>query len=562
MSKIECEASGNEFDAIVIGAGFAGMYMLHKFRSLGLTACVLETGSDVGGAWYWNRYPGARCDVESLVYSYSFSPELDAEWRWTERYAAQPEILAYLKFAADRLDLRRDIKFNTQVIRAVFNEKNDRWTIETQTGHAFRARFCIMATGPISVPRLPDIPGIHEFGGELYHTAQWPQQEVDFSRKRVGVIGTGSSGTQLIPVVAKQAERLYVFLRTSNFTVPSRNGPLTEEHYAIWNKKRDEIRAAMWRGEIAGVGDVLMDEELRSSRTTPASSYTPEQRLEIMEKRWDAGGAVLQGSFKDVMTNEVVNAEVADFVRSKIRKAVADPERGEMLIPKGFALGTKRLCVGTDYYETFNRDNVEAVDVKSHPIEQITSNGVRIAGREIGLDVLICASGFDAVTGALTSIDIRGLNGVPLNETWRAGPQTYLGLAIAGFPNMLMIGGPGSPSVLSNVVMTNEFQVEYISELIKDTLDRGLTRIDVRLADQIKWTEHVNQVVKNTLLSSADSWYVGANVPGKPRVILAYTGGVVAYRSACETARANDYAGFERSVRSPNFQSACPTAVK
>lgn len=544
---VEQPGSEEVLDVVVIGAGFAGLHMLYELRRLGLRTHVVEAGSDVGGAWYWNRYPGARCDVESLVYCYSFSSEVDEGWRWSERYSAQPEIQAYIRYVSERLDLRRDITFDTRVTRAEFDESSDTWLLETDVGKAFRARFCVMATGPISVPILPDIPGIDDFKGECYHTAKWPQLEPEFEGKRVGVIGTGSSGTQLIPVVAKEAGNLHVFLRTPNYTVPARNGPLTDEIYAEWTSCREEVREAIRRGEVGGAGDVFMDADLRATRVRPAANYTPEERLQIIQRRWDIGGAVIQGCFADVMTDEAVNREVAEFVKGKIRGIVKDPATAEKLTPKGFALGTKRICVDTGYYETFNRDNVQIVDVKADPIERLTERGVVTGGREIELDVMIFATGFDALTGALTAIDILGENGRRLDEAWADGPHTFVGMTLAGFPNMFMVGGPGSPSVLTNVVMTNEFQVEFIRDLIKDTVGKGLTRVDTRPESQEEWTNHVNEIVTHTLFSKADSWYVGANVPGKPRTILAYTGGIARYKEVVSEVRAKGFADFDRS---------------
>lgn len=537
-------------DAVIVGAGFGGLYMLHSLRSQGLRAIIVEAASDVGGAWYWNRYPGARCDVESLVYSYSFSPELDAEWQWSERYAAQPEIQAYLRFASERLNLRPDIIFDTRVTQARFIEDDHVWEVTCDSGAVHRARFCIMATGPISVPALPDIPGIENFTGKIVHTARWPQQGLDLSGKRVGVVGTGSSGTQLIPMAAEAASRLTVFQRTANFTVPARNAPLDSGTQALWAARRQDIRQAMWRGEVAGAGDIFMPNELRMTRVAPAANFTREQRLDIMNRRWEFGGAVLQGSFKDVMTDEAVNAEVADFVREKIRGIVKDPVRAAMLIPKGFALGTRRICVGTNYYETFNRANVDLVDVKATPISRFTKDGVVVGDREIPLDILAFATGFDALTGALTSIDIRGEQGVSINDAWAHGPRTYLGMSIMGFPNLFLIGGPGSPSVFSNVVMTNEYQVDFITQLMISMRDQGQTKIHVSDADQDVWTARVNEIATHTLLAKADSWYVGANIPGKPKVILAFIGGVANYRKICDEIREDGFRGFHRALAS------------
>jgi len=536
-------------DVVVVGAGFGGLHMLYNLRERGFSVQGFEGASDVGGAWYWNRYPGARCDVESLVYSYSFSKEIDDEWEWSERYSAQPEIQAYLRFAAERLDLRKHIRFNTFVKSMAFDGATDTWLVTCDDGTSVRCRYCVMATGPISVPILPDIPGIEDFKGRLIHTAKWPQNEdVDFSGKRVGVIGTGSSGTQLIPIVAKEAESLTVFLRTPNFVTPARNVPLDEKTFEVWRERRDDIRDSMRRGEIGGAGDVMMSKELIASRIRKASEYSPEERQAILQARWDAGGAAIQSSFADVMIDQQANDEVSDFVRGKIADLVQDPELVELLTPRGYALGTKRICVGTNYYETYNRPNVEVISVKDTPISKFTPKGVQVGDREVELDVVLLATGFDALTGALGDIEITGLGGTSLADAWADGPHTYLGFAISGFPNMFLIGGPGSPSVLTNVVMTNEFQVDFITDLLLDARERNTTRVDADMSAQENWTEQVNAIAQTTLLAKADSWYVGANVPGKPRVILAYTGGGPAYRATCNDVKSNGFSGFNQTA--------------
>jgi len=531
-------------DVVVVGAGFGGLHMLYKLREMGFAVQGIEAADDVGGTWYWNRYPGARCDVESLVYSYTFSPEVDAEWRWTEKYATQPEIQRYLKFVADRLDLRRMIRFSSHVESAIFDESENLWRLTTDRGETFTARFIVLATGPISKPVLPDIPGIDTFKGEYIHTALWPKDEPDFRGKRVGVIGTGSSGTQAIPLIAEQAEKLTVFLRTANFTVPARNHRLSDEDLATWAANKEEIRAATWTGEIGGAGDTLMPRRLRQSRLMPAASFAPEQRRELMEERWGWGGGIVMSTFADVMLKPEVNDETADFLRGKIAEVVKDSKKLELLTPRGFYVGTKRICVGTNYYETYNRDNVELVDVKSHPIERVTETGVVVNGIEHQLDVLIFATGFDALTGALTSIELRGEGGQTINEAWSKGPRTFLGLSVQGFPNMLMIGGPGSPSVLTNVVQTNEYQVTLIGRFLGFLREQGKTHFDVAAGAQEAWTDHVNEIVHASLFGTSDSWYVGANIPGKPRVILAYTGGINAYISKCEELCSNGFAGY------------------
>jgi len=521
-------------DVLVVGAGFGGLHMLWKLRELGFSALGIDAAEDVGGVWYCNRYPGARCDVESFVYSYSFSPEIDAEWRWRERYAAQPEIQRYLAFAADRLNLRPLIQFSTRVETARFDDAGNCWNVGTDRGDSIAARYLILATGPISTPTMPDIPGIEDFSGQAIHTALWPADEPDFAGKRVGFIGTGSSGVQSIPLIAQQAERLTVFLRTPNFVVPARNHALSDADQAKWTAEKEEIRAATWTGAIGGAGDVLMERELIEARR-PAAEYTPEQQQYYLQRRWDWGGGVTMSTFSDVLVNPATNDIVADFIRGKIWETVRDPKTAELLTPRGYYVGTRRICVGTDYYETFNRDNVDLVDVKAHPIERITARGVMVNGREYPLDYIIFATGFDAVTGALMRIDLRGADGRTIQDAWARGPQTYLGMAVEGFPNMLMIGGPGSPSVLSIVVQTNEMQVDWIGRLLAGMRGRGLTRFDVAPGHQDEWTAHVNDVVKRSLFSTSDSWYVGANIPGKPRVILAYTGGICAYREKCES---------------------------
>jgi cyclohexanone monooxygenase len=539
-----------EHDAVIVGAGFAGLHMLHRLRGMGLSAIVLEEAPDVGGTWYWNRYPGARCDVESLVYSYSFSPELEDEWRWSERYAGQPEIHAYLRFAAERLDLRKDIRFETTVTGAAFDERSDRWTLDTDQGETFQARFCIMAAGPLSHPIWPDIPGLRTFRGELLHTARWPESDVSLAGKRIGVIGTGSSGTQVIPAVAGEAEHLFVFVRTPNFTVPARNRALTDVDRDEWARRREELRTAQRLGELVGSGDVLMAADLRATRMTASTGYTEAERRDIIERRFACGGAAVQQCFNDILTNKAINEELAEFMREHVRNVVVDPELADILTPRGFAVGTRRICIDTGYYEAFNRDNVELVDVRTTPIERITPIGVRVGARDIALDVLIAATGFDALTGAITAVDIRGTDGRTIAEAWREGPRTYLGLAMAGFPNLFVIGGPGSPSVLTNVVYINEFQVDFIGALIGEVSRRGLTRVEASAESQDLWTEHVDDLVRGTVLENADSWYLGTNVPGKARRILAYAGGIARYQSSCDSCRDGDYEGFRITAAS------------
>ncbi|HEY6641284.1 NAD(P)/FAD-dependent oxidoreductase [Povalibacter sp.] len=540
----EPTSTENILDVLVLGAGFAGLHGLYRLRENGLKVLALEAAPDVGGAWYWNRYPGARCDVESLVYCYTFSPLLDEGWCWSERYAKRDEICAYLGWAADKLDLRRDIRFNSRVISAVFDDKNNWWTFRTQGGESYRARHFFSAAGPITTPIMPDIPGIKDFKGPVIHTARWPERAPDFAGKRVAIIGTGSSAVQAIPIIAQQCERLTVLMRTPNFYAPARNRPLTDGDYEWWQKNRDLTRQRLQNCQRWGGGDIMLDDAINDTMFQKASDFTPQRRREIYEARYENGGGVVGWAFCDAMADVAVNEEAADFLRSKIGTIVKDRRTAEKLVPRGFAYGTKRCTVGTDFYETFNRDNVDLIDLKAEPIERFTPEGVIVGGRLIELDVLICASGFDALTGALTSIDVRGLGGESLKKSWAPGPHSHLGISIHGFPNLYMVGGPLSPSVLTNVVMTNEMQVEWIAALIGHCQKNGVRRCEATRSAEEQWGRQVNDLVKGTLWENANSWYVGTNVPGKPRAILAYVGGYAAYRERCLQERDLGYPGF------------------
>lgn len=532
-------------DALVLGGGFGGLHTLYQLRNMGLSVLALEAGGDVGGAWYWNRYPGARCDVESLVYSYSFSPEVDAEWKWSERYSAQPEIRAYLRFVSERLDLRKDIRFNSRLVKAVFDEASDSWSFETENGDTYRARMFISSAGPISAPIWPAIPDRESYKGRLYHSALWPRdKEPDFTGLRVAVIGTGSSGTQLIPLVAKQAAKLSVMVRTPGLYMPACNRPLTDEDYTKWEPIRDTVRQRMRSFEIVGSGDIFMEEELIQIRNRAGAEFTPEERREILDRRFKYGGATVPRAFTDVATNKEVNQQITEYIREQVGRIVKDPKTAAILTPSEILYGQKRVTVGTDYYETFNRDNVEAIDVKAAPIERFTEKGLVIGGEEMEFDAIICASGFDAVTGALTVIDIRGAQGQTIKDVWADNSDTYLGFGVAGFPNLLMIGGPGSPSVLVNVIVANEFQVEWISGIIEYMRANGYSRVEVDREAQTKWGQTVRDVIKGTVLEGAKSWYVGANVPGKAQGILAYAGGLGNYIKACNEVAADGYRGF------------------
>jgi cyclohexanone monooxygenase len=524
-----------DLDVIIVGAGFAGLYMLHRARGLGLTAAIIEAADGVGGTWYWNRYPGARVDIESLEYSYSFSDALEREWQWSERYATQPELLAYLNHVADRFDLRRDIRLGTRVVAAVFDEDHNRWTVTTDRGDTICARFCVMATGCLSVPKDIDIAGVGDFRGASYHTSSWPHGGVDFTGLRVGVIGTGSSAIQSIPEIARQARHLHVFQRTPNFSVPAHNGPIPADQLADWRANRAAYRQ---RGREQALGFMIHPSERL------AVEASEEERRQAFEERWQMGGFNLLGAYADLGTDRAANDTAVAFVADKIRSIVNDPDIAEALTPRDYPIGTKRLCVDTGYYATFNRDNVTLVDLRKTPIETVTATGIRTTAGEIELDAIVYATGFDAMTGALTRIDIRGRGGQSLTAKWAAGPRTCLGLMVAGFPNMFMITGPGSPSVISNMVVSIEMHVDWISDCLDHLGKRQLVAIEPSEAAEEAWVAHVNEVANATLYPLANSWYVGANVPGKPRVFMPYVGGVPVYREHCAAVAARGYEGF------------------
>jgi cyclohexanone monooxygenase len=522
---------GAQVDAVVVGAGFGGMYMLHKLREQGFSVQGFEAGGDVGGTWYWNRYPGARCDIPSLFYSYKWSDELQREWRWTEKYSAQPEILAYARHVADRFDLRSMIAFGTRVLSATFDESADRWTVVTDRGDEVSARWLIMAAGCLSTPRAPAIPGVDSFAGPTYHTGAWPHEGVDFTGLRVGVIGTGSSGIQSIPIIAEQASRLTVFQRTANFSVPARNAPLTERDVAAFWKGYDDYMGLV-KGPGMGFG----------GNPVNAPPETTEARQARYEELWALGGAGFLAVWGNLLTSLEVNEEAASFVRAKIAEMVRDPSVAELLGPRDHPIGTKRICVDTGYYESFNRPNVELVNLRETAIEAIAPEGVRTSAATYPLDALVFATGFDAMTGALLSIDIRGTGGAELREAWAAGPRAYLGLAVAGFPNMFVITGPGSPSVLSNMINSIEQHVEWIIRCLGEMRQADQTRIEADETAQDTWVAHVAAVADKTLFPRAASWYMGANIPGKPRVFMPYIG--AGYRRKCDEVAAAGYEGF------------------
>lgn len=523
-----------DFDTVIIGAGFGGMYMLHRLRQKGFTAHVFEAGKGVGGTWYWNRYPGARCDVESVQYSYQFSPELEQEWEWSERYATQPEILRYANHVADRFDLRRDMTFETRITKAVFDEAANLWRIETDKGDRVAARFVVTAMGCLSSPNTPRIPGLEDFKGPTYHTGNWPHEGVDFTGKTVGVIGTGSSAIQSIPIMAEQAKHLTVFQRTANYTVPAHNKPLDPSYVKQVKASYPEMRKRA-KTKPAGIDFTI---NLASAVETSEA-----ERNREFQARWDYGGLGFMASFGDLLLNDDFNKLAADFVRAKVHEVVKDPKTAEALVPKNI-IGCKRLCVDTGYWATFNRPNVTLVDISDEPIERITATGLRAKGQDYAFDCLVLATGFDAMTGALLKVDFRGRGGVTLKEKWNEGPKTYLGLTVVGFPNLFMITGPGSPSVLTNMLPSIEQHVDFIADCLEAVRAQGKTVIEPEPQAQEAWVGLVGQVSNITLRSTCSSWYVGANIPGKPRVFMPYIGGLPAYIEACETVVKNGYEGF------------------
>ncbi|WP_441231555.1 flavin-containing monooxygenase [Tardiphaga sp. 215_C5_N2_1] len=527
-------------DVVVVGAGFAGLYLLYKLRGLGLVVKVFEQGGDVGGTWYWNRYPGARCDVESMQYSFSFDDKLQQEWDWSERYAPQPEILRYAGHVADRYDLRRDIQFDTTVKSAVFDECANRWTVTTSDGQTTTAQHVVLATGCLSNARTPEFRGMKDFKGKVYHTGNWPHEPVDFTGLRVGVIGTGSSAIQSIPLIAEQASQLTVFQRTANFSVPARNAPLTDDERKSLRDNYPEIRRQAREDFKNGIVQPIPD---RGALDDPEH-----ERREKYHARWTSGGLTFMGVYNNLVLDQRANDTAADFIRERISEIVSDPETARLLQPTDHPVGSKRICVDTDYYATFNRSNVTLVDIKAHPIEQILPHAVRTGGKDYEVDALVLATGFDAMTGSVAKIDIRGRGGQTLNDKWAEGPRTYLGLMSAGFPNLFIVTGPGSPSVLSNMIVSIEQHVDWITDCLSYMRDRGAEVIEATHPAEDKWVAHVNEVAAGTLYPQANSWYMGANIPGKPQIFMPYIGGVGVYRQICNDVAAKDYEGFAMTV--------------
>jgi cation diffusion facilitator CzcD-associated flavoprotein CzcO/acetyl esterase/lipase len=541
----EARTTKPDVDVVVVGAGMAGLYMLHRLRGEGLSAVALEAADDVGGTWYWNRYPGARCDIQSLDYQYSFDPELEEEWQWSEKYATQPEILSYLQHVAERYDLRRDIRFCTRVKGATWDDAEALWRIRTEhdggpsESDEIACRYYVMATGCLSMPKELDIEGAERFAGEVYVTGRWPHEDVDFTGKRVAVIGTGSSAIQSIPLIAKQAEELFVFQRTPNFSMPAGNGPIPEEKRAAVEADRGAYHeAARW--SVGGVPVEVSEEGV--------FAVSEEERQRRFEIAWSQGELLAPGeAFNDLLVNADANEAFSEFVRNKIRAVVDDPATAELLCPKSYPFQTKRPCLDTGYFETFNQPHVRLVDLRATPISEITADGVAFGGETVAFDAIVYATGFDAMTGALVGVDIAGRDGVTLKQKWAEGPKTYLGLTTAGFPNLFMITGPGSPSVLSNMVVSIEQHVDWITDCLTDLREQGYDCIEPTETAEEAWGLHVNDCADITLFPRAASWYMGANVPGKPRVFLPYVGGVGTYRESCDRIVEEGYLGFRLS---------------
>jgi cation diffusion facilitator CzcD-associated flavoprotein CzcO len=523
-----------DVDVVVIGAGFAGMYMLHRLRQIGCRARVFERADDVGGTWYWNRYPGARCDIESVEYSYSFDESLQQEWVWTERFATQPEILRYAQHVADRFDLRRDIVFGVDVRSAQFDDASRTWTVSTTDGAVTVCRFVITAVGNLSSTNMPRLPGHEQFAGQQMHTGAWPHDGVDFTGLRVGVIGNGSSGIQCIPEIARQAARLTAFQRTPAYTAPAGNRPLASDELAAIKADYSTLRAA--NRQMSGAYGSRMPRGTGSALALDADARDAEY-----EWRWARGGLTFLHGFSDLLTNATANDTAAAFVRGKIAEIVDNPATAAALMPT-HVIGCKRLCLDTGYYDTFNRPNVSLVDLRVDPIETLTATGIRVAGVDHDLDVIVYATGFDAMTGSLLKMDLRGPD-LSLAEAWNAGPTTYLGVSVVGLPNLFIITGPGSPSVLTNVIASIEHHVEWIADCISAMQHLGASRIEATPEAQAAWVEHVNAVAAATLYPTCNSWYLGANVPGKPRVFMPLPGHP-AYAERCATVAANGYEGF------------------
>ena len=531
----------NDYDVLIVGGGVGGMYAVHKLRGMGLKVRAFEAGYGPGGTWFWNRYPGCRCDVESLEYSFSFDPKLEQDWSWQERYGTQPQILEYLNHVADRFDLRRDIQCNTRIKAALFDDKANTWTLTTDTGEQFTAPFCIMAAGNLSTPRVPDFPGLKNFQGKTYHTGLWPHEGVDFSGLRVAVIGTGSSGVQMIPHIARQAKSLHVFQRTANFILPARNEPLDRAKEAKHKAEYRQRRVAAYDTPFGIAG--------YPPPTDSALAATPEERDAAYEQKWQEGGGIsFLYAYTDLLLNQAANDTARDFVHRKIKAIVNDQATAELLCPNDHPIGTKRLVLDTNYYEVYNQPHVQLVNARAAPIQELTETGLRTSAADYQFDAIVFATGFDAMTGALAEIDVRTSAGGVLKDKWQSGPCTYLGLMVADFPNMFVVTGPGSPGVKSQMILAVEQHTDFIADCLSHMRTHGLRRVEADQGAETDWVAHVNQVADSTLYPLANSWYVGANIPGKPRVFMPYVGGVHNYKRRCDQVAANGYEGFRLSA--------------
>lgn len=523
-------------DVVVVGAGFAGLYALHRLRRQGLSVRVFEAAAGVGGVWYWNRYPGARCDVESVDYSYSFDSALEQEWDWTEKYATQPEILAYLNHVADRFDLRRDISFETRVTDMVLDEKTLRWEVRTDCGDVVSARFCILAVGPLSNANIPAIDGLDSFAGEIYHTAHWPHEGVDFTGKRVGVIGTGSSGIQAIPYIAKEAAQLHVFQRTPNYSVPAGNIPLDDETRAAQKAGYAERRRLSM---LSGGGSP------HQPHPKSALDVSAEELQQTYERRWELGGVLFSKAFPDQLVTIEANDTARLFWEQKVRAVIEDPAVADVLIPKDHPIGAKRICTDDNYFQTFNRDNVSLVNLRATPIERIDASGLDTTEAHYDLDALVLATGFDAMTGSVQKLNVVGRGGRTLNEAWAEGPATYLGLGVPGFPNLFNIAGPGAPSVLANMVLHSELHLNWVADAIAFLDAQSAPAIEAREDAAAEWVAECTRRAAGTLMPQANSWYLGANIPGKPRVFMPFVGGFGVYGEIIAEIAAAGYKGFD-----------------
>lgn len=542
-----------ELDAAIIGAGFSGLYMLYRFRARGMKCRVIDSAGGVGGTWYWNRYPGCGSDIESMEYSYSFSEELQQEWRWSRRYASQVELEKYANHVADRFDLRRDIQLNTRAQSVIWDDTEEKWTLTLDTGEVIKARYCVMATGLLSAPKPVDIKGYGRFKGEVIHTSRWPHDDPDFADKRVALIGAGSSSVQSAPHIARQAGYLEVFQRTPNYVVPLHNGPLDPAYEA--HVKADYTA---WREKQMNSFGGYVSVNFKALEGNPHDTFdvSPDERQAEFEMRWKSGGLCFYTSFKDLLFNRDANEELAEFVRAKVRPRIADPEVAKKLIPENYPILTKRLCCDTDYFETFNRDNVRLVDLRETPIEEITENGLMVGGEERQFDTMVFATGFDAITGLLINMDIRGREGLTFRDAWGDGPRTNAGLMVAGFPNMFLVNGAGSATAFFNPILNVEYQGNWFADML-DMMDaKGLTTVESTREADDAWTKHMADVAAPSLFWQSNNWFVGANVPGKPRVLMIYLGGFGAYRDHTRRVAGDGYPGFVFSDESQKATAA------